>query len=446
MAQKVSAKSMKMFIIIWAGQLVSLIGSGLTGFALGVWVFLETGSVTPLALIALFSTVPHLVVAPFSGVLVDRWDRRKALIMSDSGSAVCTFVIAVLLYTETLEVWHICVTSLVSSCFSTFQWPAYSAATTLLVPKRHLARAAGLVQTAHSASGILAPVIAGVLIVTIQIWGVLIIDFATFLFALVTLLVVRIPRPQLTAEGQAGKGSFLREAAFGWSYIRTRPGLLALLFFFAGVNLSFASLNVLYVPMVLSFESPAVLGILESVGGVGMLFGGLTLGVWGGPARRVNGVIGFGLLIGAAIIFLGVRPDVLLIAGASFSVFFALPLLNGCSQAIWQVKTAPDIQGRVFSIRRAIAWSTAPVSYLLVGPLADSVFEPVMTAEGIMAESVGQIIGVGPGRGIGLMFVIMGVLIMLVAAICFLYPRLRLVEDELPDMVSEEQPDMGSEE
>lgn len=429
---------MKTFAVIWTGQFVSLIGSGLTNFALGVWVFMETGSVTPLALVALFATIPYLVVAPLAGVVVDRWDRRKAMILSDSGAALCTFAIAVLMYTGNLQVWHIYVTAFISSSFSTFQWPAYSAATTLLVPKRHLARAAGMVQTAQSASVILSPMIAGVLIVTIQIWGVFMIDFVTFLFALTTLLAIRIPQPEITAEGQKGKGSFLKEVVFGWSYIRERPGLLALLMFFAGVNLSCSSLGVLFVPMVLSFASPVVLGTLQSAGGVGMLVGGLFLSVWGGPKKRVYGVLGFGLLGGAAVIFFGIRPNPLIIAAANFASFFTLPIINGCSQAIWQVKTAPDVQGRVFSIRRAIAWSTTPISYLLVGPLADRVFEPAMAVGGSLAGSVGEIIGVGPGRGIGLMFIIMGVLMMIVAGLCFLYPRLRFVEDELPDFVTEE--------
>jgi DHA3 family macrolide efflux protein-like MFS transporter len=438
MVQKVSAQSMRTFMVIWIGQFVSLIGSGLTGFALGVWVYMETGSVTPLALIALFSTVPHLVVAPFAGALVDRWDRRTAMILSDSGAAACTAVIAVLLFMDNLEIWHIYVVAFASSSFSTFQWPAYSAATTLLVPKRHLARASGMVQTAESASQILSPIIAGLLIVTIRIWGVLVIDFASFLFALVTLLFIRIPQPEPTADGQQGKGSLFHEVMFGWSYIRARPGLLALLLFFAGINLSGSATGVLFTPLVLSFSSPVVLGTIQSAGGVGMLLGGLFLSVWGGPRRRVYGVLGFGFLGGAATTFLGIQPSALIIAVAGFASLFTIPITNGCSQAIWQTKTAPDVQGKVFSIRRAIAWSTTPVSFLLVGPLADNMFEPLMAVNGSLAGSVGKIIGTGPGRGIGLMFIIIGVLMMVVAGVCYLYPRLRYVEDELPDMVAEE--------
>lgn len=440
MVQQVSAKSMRTFMIILAGQFVSLLGSGLTSFALGVWVFLLTGSVTQFTLIALSSAVPGIVMAPFAGALVDRWDRRKAMILSDSGAALRTLAIAVLLYTNNLEVWHIYIAAAINSIFGTFQRPAFTAATTLLVPKRNLARASGMVQTTHAASQIMSPVMAGVLIVTIQLWGVLIIDFATFLFALLTLLLIRVPKPEITTEGQKGKGSLLQEAAYGWTYIRARPGLFALLLFFASVNFSFSFFVVLFTPMVLSFASPAVLGTVQSVGGIGMLIGGLVLSAWGGPNRRVNGVLGFAALAGAAVVLSGLQPNALLIAAGNFAVFFSVPLVNGCSQAIWQTKTAPDIQGRVFSVRAMIAWSTTPLSFLLAGPLADSVFEPLMAANGYLAESMGQLIGVGPGRGIGLMFVIMGVLMVMVAVMSFLHPRLRLVEDELPDMVAEELP------
>jgi DHA3 family macrolide efflux protein-like MFS transporter len=437
MVQQVSARSMRIFVIVWTGQFVSLLGSGLTKFALGVWIFLETGSVTPLALIALFTVIPHIVLGPFVGTLVDRWDRRKAMILSDSGDALCTLALATLLYVDHLEIWHVFVIALVSSGFSTFQWPAYSAATTLIVPKKHLSRAAGMVQTAQSASNILSPMIAGLLVVTIKIWGVFAIDFATFLFALVTLLIVRIPKPETTADGKKGKGSFLKEVAYGWSYIRARSGLLALLIFFAGTNLAYSSFSVLFTPMVLSFASPASLGTLESAGGIGMFIGGVLLSVWGGPRKRIYGVLGFGFLSGVAAIFLGIRPNLLIIACANFACLFTVPFIGGCSQAIWQVKTAPDVQGRVFSLRRAISWSTTPVSLLLLGPLADKVFEPAMAAEGILRESVGTIIGTGPGRGIALLTILLGVFVIIITIICFLYPRLRYVEDELPDMIAE---------
>jgi DHA3 family macrolide efflux protein-like MFS transporter len=386
-------------------------------------------------MIFLSTIVPGIVMSPFAGALVDRWDRRKAMILSDSGAAVSTLVIAVLLATNRLEIYHIYITMAVSSTFSSFQWPAYSAATTLLVPKKHLGRAAGMVQTAEAVAQIVSPAFAGILLVTVKIWGVIFIDFATFLFALSTLLMVKFPRPEVTVEGTAGKGSLLREAGFGWHYITARRGLFSLLIFFAVTNFVFGFANILYVPLLLSFTSPVVLGSLSSIGGVGMLAGGILMSIWGGPKKRIHGILGFSLLSGAMVALGGLRPNVLLLGVVFFTVLFTIPIMNGCSQAIWQVKTAPDVQGRVFAVRRMIAMSVTPLSCIAAGPLADRVFEPLMAVNGPLADSIGEIIGVGPGRGIGLLFIIVGVLTVLITLVSYMYQPLRLVEDELPDVI-----------
>ena len=427
---------MRVFAIVWAGQFVSLIGSGLTGFALGVWVYLSTGSVTQFSMILLATIIPGIIMSPFAGALVDRWDRRKAMILSDSGAAVSTLAIAVLLITNQLEIYHIYIAMAVSSTFSSFQWPAYTAATTLLVPKKHLGRAAGMVQTAEAVALIVSPALAGILLVTVKIWGVIFIDFATFLFALGTLLVVQFPHPEVTTEGKAGKSSLLKEAGYGWHYITARRGLFSLLIFFAVTNFLSGFANVLYVPLLLSFTSPVVLGSLSSIGGLGMLTGGVIMSVWGGPKKRIQGIIGFSLLTGAMVALGGLRPSILLLGIVFFTALFTVPIINGCSQAIWQVKTAPDVQGRVFAVRRMIAMSVTPLSYIAAGPLADRVFEPLMAFNGPLADSIGEIIGVGPGRGIGLLFIIVGVLTVVITLVSYMYPPLRFVEDELPDVVT----------
>lgn len=426
-------KGMHAFTFIWVGQFVSLIGSGLTGFALGVWVYLNTKSVTQFSIIFLATAVPGILMSPVTGALVDRWDRRKAMIFSDAGAAFCTLAIALLFYTGLLRIWHIYVLMAVSSAFSSFQWPAYSAATSLLVPKKHLGRAAGMVQTAEAASLIVSPVLAGMLLVIIDVWGVIAVDFATFLVAISTLLVVRVPRPEKAITSD--KPSLLREATYGWTYIKARPGLLSLLIFFAVSNFLSGFANVLLGPLVLSFTSPPVLGTILSAGGVGMLVGGVVMSAWGGPKKRIHGILGLSLVSGAAMAIGGMRPSAPLLAAAFFVALFTSPIVNGCSQAIWQTKTAPDVQGRVFSVRRMIAWSTSPLSFLMAGPLADKVFEPLLAVNGPLAQSVGSVIGVGPGRGIGLMFIVMGVLSIGAVIAGYLYPRLRFVEDELGDAI-----------
>lgn len=270
-----------------------------------------------------------------------------------------------------------------SSSFGALQWPAYTAATSLLVPKEQLGRASGMVQLAEATGAILSPVIAGTLVSgRFGVPGVMLIDFATFVFAVGTLLLVRIPRPPVTASGVEAKGSLLREAAYGWTYIRARAGLLSLLVFFAVTNFFGSMVGVLIQPMMLSFTSPAVMGLAFSAAGLGMLAGSLTMSAWGGPERKVYGILVFEFVSGLGMILAGLRASAPLIAAAGFIVLFTFPLTVACSQAIWQRKVAPDVQGRVFAVRRTIAWSTLPLAYLSAGPLADRVFGPLLLPGG----------------------------------------------------------------
>ncbi len=440
MTSNIIINSLQVFILIWFGQLVSLIGSGLTSFALGVWVYQSTGSVTQFALISLSTTLPLIAISPLAGALIDRWNRRWVMILSDSGAGLSTLAIALLLAAGHLEIWHIYLATAVSSSFSAFQWPAYTATTTLLVPKQHLGRTSGMTQLGRAVAQLISPVLGGVLLVTIQLQGLILLDFATFLFALVTLLSVRFPKAKSIATREAGKGSLLRETAYGWTYITARPGLLGLLIFFAASNFLLGVVQVLVTPLVLSFASPAVLGTVLSIGGSGMLVGSLVMSTWGGPQRRMNTVFGFTLLIGLCILAAGLRPSAPLFALAAFLFFFSLPIVNASSQAIFQRKVAPDVQGRVFALNGAIAGAAMPLAYVVAGPLADQVFEPLMAPDGIFARSIGRLIGVGPGRGIGLLFIVMGALTMLATIAAYQYPRMRLVEDELPDALADEAP------
>jgi hypothetical protein len=175
------------------------------------------------------------------------------------------------------------------------------------------------------------------------------------------------------------------------------------------------------------------MGRAFSAAGLGMLAGSLTMSAWGGPKRKVYGILVFEFVSGLGMILAGLRASAPLIAAAGFLVLFTFPLTVACSQAIWQRKVAPDVQGRVFAVRRMIAWSTLPLAYLSAGPLADRVFGPLLLPGGALADSAGRILGVGPGRGIGLMFVVMGALVSLASIAGALYPRLRRVELELPD-------------
>ncbi len=438
---------LRKFGLMWSGQLVSLVGSGLTRFGLGVWVYQQTGSATKFALIALFASLPGLLAAPFLGALVDRWNRRTAMLVSDFGAALCTVAVALLLRADALALWHIYVLVGIGSLFNHVQWPAYTAATTLLVPKRHFGRVSGMTQFGFAASEVVAPVLAGLLLVQVGLAGVIFIDFATFLFAAATLLAVRVPDPPPSAAGRAAKGTLRREAAFGWSYIRERPGLVGLLAYFAMMNLVISVGAVLLIPLVLQLpgSDPKVLGTVLSISSAGLLAGSVFMATTGGPRRQIHGVLAYGFVFGLALFASGLAPLVPLVAAASFVKMLGVPIINGSSQAIWQRKVPPDLQGRVFAVRRMVAQLSAPLGYLCAGPLADRVFEPLLMPGGALAGSVGELIGTGPGRGIALLFILTAALPMAVSAWGYLTPRLRNVEDELPDAVGETPPAAAAE-
>lgn len=434
MAQHPTTIGMRLFIVIWFGQIISAIGSGLTSFALSIWVYQRTGSATDLALILLFATIPRIAISPLAGALIDRLNRRTCMIVSDSGAAVSIVAIALLLAINRLEMWHIYLLTAISYTFNAFQLPAYTAATTQIVPSQHLDRASGMIQLGQAIAQLISPVLGGLLVVTIQLQGVILLDFASFLCALLTLLLVRFPNIKTTGVEKLGKGSLLSEAAYGFSYITKRPGLLGLLIFFTANNFFLGVVSVLITPLVLSFTSPTVLGTILSIGGIGMVVGSLVMGTWRVGQYRINRVFGFMLLWGLCILVGGLRPSAPLLATTTFFFFLSLPPINGSTVVIFQKKVPVAIQGRVFALNSVLAGASLSLGYVIAGPLADRIFEPLMATNGPLAGSIGQIIGVGLGRGIALLFIIIGVFTMLTTVVAYQYPSLRFVELELPDV------------
>lgn len=431
----VPTTSMRTFFTVWGGQLVSILGSTMTAFGLQLWVYAETGSVTNLAMVALAFAVPSVLISPIAGSLVDRWDRRKVMLASDAVAGVATLGVAALYITDSLEIWHIIVLVIIGSLGSAFQAPAWMASIALLVPKQHLGRANGLVQLNEGLSLVMAPAIAGIVLVTWGLGAILLIDVATFLFAVGTLAVVHFPRPEGSVAPSTG--SLFGDARQGWRFVRERGGLFGLLWIYGGVNFALSFGNVLFIPLVVAFASESAAGGVLSAAGFGAIAGSVAVSAWGGPKKRVRGTMLAIVFAGLGVALSGVRPSLVLVSISAFALMAMVPVANTSSQVLWQLKVPPAMQGRVFAIRRMISQGISPIAILLAGPLADNVFEPMMAEGGALAGNIGSVIGVGPGRGVGLMYIVTGLLTALLGVIGYLAPRVRNIETELPDYVAD---------
>jgi MFS family permease len=439
-------KSMRTFLIIWIGQLISILGSGITGFSLAVWIFTETGQVTPFALTTLFSNLPRVLLSPIAGSVADRYNRKRIMILADTASALVTLGVAILLFFGDLQIWHIYIVATLHSVFGSFQDPAYRASITMIVPKKHLARAGGIQQIGYATQSMVIPLVAGVLYAWIGVRGVILIDFFSFFFAIGALIFVTIPQPKLTTgvvEGE--KPSMLRDAVFGWKYLVKLPGLFSLLWYYAAVNFFLSMSGVLAGPMILSFANPEALGVVQTVGGVAMLLSGVLMGSWGGPnKKRIWGVILAIFLSGFGFLIFGLKQSLLLIGVGQFVILFFIPISAALSQVVWQTKIPADVQGRVFAIRGMIAYSIMPISNLAAGPLADKVFEPLMAEGGVLANGfVGDLLGIGPGRGIAVIFIISAAFLLVLSVAAFAYPSLRNVEEIVPDAIEDDELEDG---
>ncbi|MBA3044954.1 MAG: MFS transporter [Candidatus Thermoplasmatota archaeon] len=429
-------KGMAAFSVIWVGQLVSVLGSAMTQFALMIWVWEETGQATAMALMGFFTFLPMVIMMPFAGALVDRWNKKLAMMLGDLAAGLGSVAILLLYLGGSLEIWHLYLIGIFIGVFGAFQWPAYSSAITVMVDKKHYARASGLVGMVGSISGIFGPPLAAFFLVMLDISGILIIDIVTFTFAIGVLLLVHIPNPPPADDLQTGAKGLLKDAAYGFKYIYKRKPLLGLQSTFFVFNLIITFGMVVMVPMILARtgSDKLILASVQSVLAIGGVAGGLLIAIWGGPRRKINGLLGGMIVI--AVIFaigfgMGQTPIIWMIFG--FMAMLLIPTLNGSSQAIWQSKVPANRQGRVFAARMVIAQGAGAAAMVIVGPLADFYFEPAMAVHGSLAPTFGWLVGTGPGAGMGLMILLSSLLAAMVGAVAYQIRIIRNVERIIPD-------------
>ncbi len=429
------------FSIVWFGQIISVLASTMTNFGMTLWMYKQTESATAMGMMQVAFITPFLLLSPIAGAMVDRYNRKLMMMLSDLGAVLSTAAILILYTTGHLEFWHLYIAAVVNGMGNTFQWPAYSAAISTMVPKEQYGRANGMMSLIEAGPGVLAPMLAGA-ILALSLKGpfdsfalIMLIDLTTFFFAIGALLIVHVPQPEKSAEGENAGSNLWQEGMYGFRYIFQRPSLLGLqmIFFFGNLfaNIGFT----VFAPMILARtgQNSLVFGSIQTAGAVGGILGGLVMSAWGGFKRRVHGVLLGWMISGICFAMLGFDGGLKLWLPVMATMMLFFPLVNTSNQAIWQSKVAPDLQGRVFSARRLIAWFSQPIAPIIAGTLADFVMEPAMQSSTRLARLFGPLFGTGPGAGMGLLVAFAGVASAVVGLSGYFVPNIRNAEDLLPD-------------
>jgi len=426
------------FAVLWGGQFVSLAGSALSGFALGVYAYQRTGSVTVLGFVYALTYLPLILVSPFTGALVDRWGAHRSLVTGNVASALVMLTLATLLLTKTFVVWQVFLVVGCLSVISALMTPAFETTVPLLVPKEHLGRANGMRMAALATSQVLAPVTAGALLFAIRISGIILVDCVSYGAALLALALVRIPRASDGPARAGGLRTLLADFREAWRYVGERRGLVALAVFIGALNFCCGFVDLLITPLILAFGTSRALGTVMSVGGVGMVLTSVAMSIWGGPRHLVRGILGFSLAIGAATVVGSLRPDIPLIAVGACLFLGSLAIVTGTNMTIWQTKVAPQLLGRTMAMLNMFVSLPQLIAYALAGVAADQLFDPLVGRDRVRSSLFAALVGHGPGRGTAFLLMVIGVLVIIIATAGFALPRLRLLETELPDATGEE--------
>jgi len=359
------------FFPIWIGQKFSLFGSAIAQFALVWWLTQKTGSATVLATASLVALLPSVILGPFAGTLVDRWRRRGVMIVADGLIAFASLILAILFWTGQAQIWHIFLVKVIRALSGAFHWPAFSASTSLMVPKEHLSRVAGLNQALYGIMNIVTPPVAALLLSVIPIHMILGIDVATAVVAIIPLLFLPIPQPQAATKAEPYWAQFREGFRYVWRWRGALYLLFAVTILNALLNPAFSLLPILVTK---HFGKGALeLGLLESAFGIGVIVGGLFLSAWGGFKKKIHtslaGMIGMGL----GVVAIGLLPPPWFYGAIlAMGVFgFANPITNGPLTAFLQTAVAPEMQGRVFSLIGSLSAGASPIGLALAGPVAD---------------------------------------------------------------------------
>ncbi len=409
MKQKKSLSILAPYLMLFGTQSLSALGSGMTNFALVLWLYRQNGSALETALLSVCSYAPYVMMSIFAGALSDRWDKKRTLLCCDALAALCTVTVLVLMKTGLLLPWHLYLINALNGLMNTVQQPAGEVVSTLLIPKAYYQKTAGLRSFANSLNTILTPIFASALFAFAGMDVVIFVDLATFLLAFVVLkCFVHVPPVPRQA---AGKEPIFQAAAAGLRWLKEHALILKLILFLAVVNLIASCFNAALPAMALSRKggSESVLGWINTFAGIATMIGSVLVTLFPAPKNRVR-TICYALLLSFStenfLLALGRTP--LLWCIGSVLGWIGIPLMNACLDVIFRNTIPPSMQGRVYACRNTLQFFTIPVGYMLGGALVDHVFEPFMAGQkdtGFFA----RVLGSEKGTGAALFFFVLGV-------------------------------------
>ncbi|RMI37073.1 non-ribosomal peptide synthetase/MFS transporter, partial [Actinomadura harenae] len=424
-------RGLRAFFTVAAGQTVSTIGNALSSFALGVWAYQHSGRVGDLAMVVLLAQIPVILLSPAGGALADRVDRRRIMLACDAVAGLAMVALVLLMARDELALWNVCLVVGVTSATAAFRTPAYLAGIAQLVPKPYLPQANALAQAGTGLGSVVGPLAGGALIALLGLTWVVAVDVASFAVGAATLLAVRFP-DRLFAKRQE---TFRSAVTGGWRFIARRRPMALMAGFFAVVNYFTALMWVAVPPLVLSIGSPAALGAVTAAGGLGAAAGAAAVVMWGGTRRRAIGMVGFVIGSGAGVILMGLWPSVALVAVGLAVRLACMSVGNAHWMSIIQTKVGHELQGRVLAANMMLATLMQPLGFLTAGPLAEHVFQPLVSGSGPLAGSVGRVVGDGTHGGVALMLAASGLALIGWGVLGLAYSPLRRMEDALPDAV-----------
>lgn len=394
------------FGLVWLGQVASAFGSGLTTFALSVWVYQQSQSLLQFGLVVFANAATIALAAPWVGVVCDRYPRQRVMLASDSGAAGLSALVLVLVSTAQLQLWHVLGVVVADAVLTTMHQVAWRSLVPTMVPRERLANANGLIETGLATSSMLAPLAAGFLLVSIDVQGIVLIDLATFVVAVVTLWIARIPA-SAEAEELPARMPWTTAMRAGWTYLRERPELVRLLGIVVATGGVMAGMQVLFTPMVLARHDEATLGLLLTAGSAGMVLGGVRMIMRRGPVD-MGLVFGAQGLMALCLVALGLSSSAWLWGMFAFLLYALSQQGSIAVRTIWQYEIADDMRGRVFALVSAVSAAVLPLAYLGAPWLAQHVLAPWLATDRGLAQVVAALVGRGPAAGAAVVLGLMG--------------------------------------